>query len=186
MPKSKKLLLAPPLKSVVVPARSKIAVNKSILGMNQDKIERLSKLAESQAKKKADDQERLGEVFERNLEIVIALLPMVSFTRKFLKVKAIPWAVLISHHWTLHWNLHLNPDLNLFYVDANVVRKWIKKLLDPASPLPKRNQFLSFMVFQIQNMKISDPFDKDPPKEILSDGGKTFSVRLHSKYWWGS
>lgn len=65
----------------------------------------------------------------------------------------------------------------LHFIDATTVRKWISALLDPSVPKPKEISHLSFLVFQMQNMKISDPFDKDPPAN-LSDITKIFTVRL--------
>lgn len=63
--------------SKVVPARSKIAVNKSVIS--------LGKQLPINSKKKNEivDGERLDEVFAETLEIAVALLPTVSFMCRF-------------------------------------------------------------------------------------------------------
>lgn len=74
MSKSNKSLLAPPRKQIVVPARSKVAVNKSILSMSARK----SKIEA----KKIGEGAKLDDVFAGNLEIAVALLPTVPFLCK--------------------------------------------------------------------------------------------------------
>ncbi len=55
------------------------------------------------------------------------------------------------------------------------VRKWITKLFDPSIPKSKRNSFMAFLLFQMQNMKIFDPFDK-PPVQNLPDPAKLMTA----------
>jgi hypothetical protein len=71
---------------------------------------------------------------------------------------------------------------NIFPIlDSHTVRKWLSKILaiEPAAR-KKRNFYLSYLVFQMQNLKISEPFDKDPPP-TLEDPGKAFNVRIPSE-----
>ncbi|KAG5683601.1 hypothetical protein PVAND_012874 [Polypedilum vanderplanki] len=57
------------------------------------------------------------------------------------------------------------------YKYSDTVRKWISKLFDPSIKIQIRNSYLAFLLFQMQNMKISDPFDKIPPN-VLEDPAK--------------
>lgn len=155
MSKPAKSLLTAPLKSKVVPARSKLVVNKSIMSLGAKKANR--------EKAKSGAVEKSDEVFADNLEMALALLPTVPFKRKNVSF--------------VHRNLNLSS-----LIDSTVVRKWISKLLqDPAVTKDKRNAHLSFLVFQMQNMKISDPFDKEPPQSLV-DGAKIFSVSLCNNF----
>lgn len=69
-----KKLTSPPNPRIVVPARSKVAVNKSV-----------SNLREKRAKdpKANAGDEKVDEVFADNIEIAVALLPTVAFKCKF-------------------------------------------------------------------------------------------------------
>lgn len=73
MSKPAKSLLTAPLKSKVVPARSKLVVNKSVLSLSAKKANR--------EKAKSGAVEKLDEVFAENLEMALALLPTVPFKR---------------------------------------------------------------------------------------------------------
>lgn len=73
MSNAKKAMMAAPTSSKVVPARSKIAVNKSVMSLSKQQTVNLNK------KKTTGDEERLDEVFAENLEMAIALLPTVPF-----------------------------------------------------------------------------------------------------------
>jgi hypothetical protein len=117
----------PKLAHKLVPVRSKTAVNKSLRAQS---VNRESK-GISKAVNKQDDDERLDEIFRRNIDIATALLPIVSMK-------------------------HAQP-----------VRKWITKLFDPSLPKPKRNNYLLFLIFQMQNIRILDPFDKNPPQTLI-------------------
>lgn len=75
MSKSTKFLLAPPKIRSVVPARSTVTVNKSVLGLSARKSKTNAK--------RAEDAGKVDEVFNENVEIAIALLPTVTFRRKF-------------------------------------------------------------------------------------------------------
>lgn len=109
----------------VIPVRSKNAVNKSIKDKRSSATDNPAK-----ASNKAEDN-NLDEVFQKQLEIVISLLPTVSLK-------------------------NLQP-----------IRKWITKLFDPTVQKSKRNFYLSYLLFQIQNLKILDPFDKTPPLNLV-------------------
>lgn len=110
----------------VVPVRSKSAVNKSLRAQKANReSKRISKAVNKQ------EDERLDEIFQRNIEIVTALLPIVP----------------LKH--------------------AQTVRKWITKLFDPSLPKQKRNNYLLFLIFQMQNIQILDPFDKNPPQTLI-------------------
>lgn len=80
MSKSTKFLLSPPKKRTVVPARSKVSVNKSVMNLSTRK-------AKSEGKR-AEDAGRVNEVFEENVNIAIALLPTVTFRCKFQRVSS--------------------------------------------------------------------------------------------------
>lgn len=73
-------MVEPSFKSKVVPARSKIAVNKSVISLGK---------RQTANKKKAtgDDGERLDEVFAETLEIAVALLPVVPYMCRFKDVR---------------------------------------------------------------------------------------------------
>lgn len=77
--KASKVQLAAPRRNLAVPARSRIAVNKSV----QD-ITAKGK-PEDGAKKISKDDENIDELFARNIEIAIALIPTVPYKRKSLK-----------------------------------------------------------------------------------------------------
>lgn len=111
----------------VVPTRSKSAVNKSIRESRANTSRGGKK--ETGIKNKAEE-ERLDEIFEKNLSMAIALLPAVPIKN--------------------------SPN----------IRKWITRLFDPQLPKSKRNSFLAFLIFQMQNMKIYDPFDQVPPQNL--------------------
>lgn len=109
----------------VVPIRSKSAVNKSI----RDNTKRDKRKKDTEMKNKVED-DRLDEIFEKNLNMAIALLPTVPM------------------------------------VYSRSVRKWLTRLFDRQLIKSRRNSFLAFLIFQMQNMKIMDPFDKDPPQQL--------------------
>lgn len=75
MSQETKFLLAPPKNRSVVPARSTVTVNKSVLGLSARKSKTNAK--------RAEDAGKVDEVFKENVEIAIALLPTVTFRRKF-------------------------------------------------------------------------------------------------------
>lgn len=77
MPKQTKALLAPPPKSAVVPARSKLVVNRSVQGLTNQRANR--------EKVKVNAGEKFDEVFAANLEMALALLPTVPFKRTGVK-----------------------------------------------------------------------------------------------------
>jgi hypothetical protein len=108
----------------VVPSRSKSAVNKSINNSKKDKQK------EKTVMKNQVDDERLDEIFEKNLSMAIALLPTLP----------------MAH--------------------ATNVRKWLTRLFDRQLLKSRRNSFLAFLIFQMQNMKIADPFDQKPPQNL--------------------
>lgn len=116
----------------VVPVRSKNAVNKSI---NERRITTNRKATKTD---KAED-DRLDEIFQRHLDMAIALLPTVP----------------LKH--------------------ATSVRKWLTKFFDPSVPKSKRNFYLAFLIFQMQNMKIMDPFNQNPPTSLV-DASKMSSA----------
>jgi hypothetical protein len=70
--------LVEPFKSKVVPARSKIAVNKSVISLSKRQSANLNKKKET-----GDDGEKLDEVFAETLEIAVALLPVVPYMCRF-------------------------------------------------------------------------------------------------------
>lgn len=109
----------------VVPVRSKNAVNKSVI----EKRVTSSRKSTKQINKVEDD--RLDEIFQKNLEMAIALLPTVSFK-------------------------YIQP-----------VRKWMSKFFDPSVQKSKRNFYLAYLIFQMQNMKVLDPFNKNPPQSLV-------------------
>lgn len=114
----------------VIPVRSKNAVNKSV----KDKREAKDKRKSTNPINKAED-DRLDEIFQKNLEMAISLLPTVA------------------------------------YKNVQPVRKWITKFFDPSVQKSKRNFYLAYLLMQMQNLKINDPFDKTPPLTLL-DGTK--------------
>lgn len=77
----KKGKFEPPFKSNVVPARSKIAVNKSVMNLGKRQSVNFNK------KKEIGEGEKLDEVFAENLEIAVALLPTVAFLCKIKHVQ---------------------------------------------------------------------------------------------------
>lgn len=109
----------------VIPIRGKSAVNKSI----RDNSRRVKRKDETAMKNKVED-ERLDEIFEKNLNVAIALLPTVPMS------------------------------------NAVNVRKWLTRLFDRQLLKSRRNSFLAFLIFQMQNMKIMDPFDQKPPQAL--------------------
>jgi len=64
-------------------------------------------------------------------------------------------------------------------VDAETVRKWVTKLLDPTINKKVRNSYVAFLAFQMQNMKISEPFIELPPK-VLEEPTKMMNVRMNA------
>lgn len=62
----------------VVPARSRVAVNKSLVSM----AERQSRLQENAKRKAQAENEKFDGVFVQNIEIALALLPTVPFKCK--------------------------------------------------------------------------------------------------------
>ncbi|XP_070503351.1 uncharacterized protein [Chironomus tepperi] len=76
---------------------------------------------------------------------------------------------------------------------AENVRMWVTKLLDPTINKKVRNSYVAFLAFQMQNMKISEPFIELPPKvleeptkmmnaakwkTIMQDADKNYEERL--------
>lgn len=131
-------------KRKVVPTRSRSAVNKSILDQTQGQS-RKNKIAQDAAKKNQAEDERLEEIFQKNLTIAIALLP----------------------------TLHLKYSTS--------VRKWMTRLFDPSLSKSKRNSFLAFLIFQMQNMKIFEPFNANPP-QTLPDPSKLMGAAKWKAY----
>ncbi|CAG9808354.1 unnamed protein product [Chironomus riparius] len=58
----------------------------------------------------------------------------------------------------------LLPTITFRY--AETVRKWVTKLLEPTINRKVRNSYVAFLAFQMQNMKISEPFNEMPPKVL--------------------
>ena len=111
----------------VIPVRSKNAVNKSV----KDKRGATDKRKSTNSINKEVDDDRLDEIFAKNLDMAIALLPTVAYK-------------YVQH-----------------------VRKWISKFFDPTVQKSKRNFYLAYLLMQMQNLKINDPFDKKPPITLL-------------------
>lgn len=61
------------------PARSRLAVNKSIVQIGQLK----NSTSQQQQAANADKDKRLDEIFAETLEIAVALLPTVAFMCRF-------------------------------------------------------------------------------------------------------
>jgi hypothetical protein len=43
--------------------------------------------------------------------------------------------------------------------------------------MARRSVYLGYLNFQMQNMKITEPFNMDPPKE-LAEANRLFSVKM--------
>lgn len=144
--------LLAPIRQKIVPARSKVAINKS--------LSKISERKSARSDQKHSNDEMLEQIFTENFEMAIALLPTVPFSSKNTK-----------------FSLRFLKNFSITVTKS--VRKWIAVLLDSsaATPLQKRSAYLSFLIFQMQNMKITDPFDKEPPKN-LSEASRLFSVRF--------
>ena len=117
--------------------------------------------------KKAAEEERMDEVFQNNFHIVTALLPTVTFRCKIFCLIFMGFLLSTEKHF-----IHL-----ISHLDAETVRKWITKLLDPTINKKVRNSYVAFLAFQMQNMKISEPFIEIPPK-VLEEPTKMMNVRI--------
>lgn len=152
--KASKAQLAAPRRQLAVPARSRIAVNKSV----QD-ITAKGK-PKDEAKKNSPENEQIEEVFSKNIEIAIALMPTVPF-------KCESWRNCLTQ----------KKSISFSFADMKSIQNWIAALLDGSTQKKLRSSYLSVLILQMQNFQITDPFDKDPPKP-LPDITKFFSVNF--------
>lgn len=84
------------------------------------------------------------------------------------------------HHLTKAGEI--NTSIYLNSTDRTTVDKWMKKFLDPKASTKKlRNIYLSFLVFQIQNFQICEPFSAEPPTTIVAVS-KHFSASWEQKF----
>lgn len=81
----------------------------------------------------------------------------------------------------------LRPELRLSFsfclTDKETVSKWFAVLMERQLPRQQRNAYLAYLNFQMQNMKISDPFDKDPPTS-LTEANQLLKVKFPTRICW--